>query len=79
MTDCEYKMCDEEASEELLEQLKRMDGIHPENEQKTETLNTLKRHKLKTAIGHVGLMVSLSIYCAVGGLVSLHENIPYFY
>lgn len=68
MTECEYKMCDEEASEELLEQLKRIDG-GLEEKAKQGTWKKL-REKVKPAQAHIGLMVSLCVYCAVGGLVS---------
>lgn len=70
MPDCDYKMVDEEANEELLDQLKRMDSLHA-NDDEPKGDSTMKRYKLKKALGHMGLMVSLSIYCAVGGLVSV--------
>lgn len=69
MPDREYKMVDEEANEELLEHLKKMDSMHA-NDDEPKSTSTSKRVKLKKALGHIGLMVSLSIYCAVGGLVS---------
>lgn len=28
--------------------------------------------KLKAALGHVGLLLSLCVYCAVGGIVSIY-------
>lgn len=68
MTECEYKMCDEDASEELLEQLKRIDGGLEEKKEQG-TWKKL-REKVKPAQAHIGLMVSLCVYCAVGGLVS---------
>lgn len=60
---------DEEASEILLEQLKIIDGIQPEKRKNYGRLRKAwESFKLKSMIG---LMASLSIYCVVGGLVSL--------
>lgn len=64
-------MCDEEASEELLEQLKRMDGIHSDDDKPRSIGGKMKKINWKSAVAHIGLMVSLSVYCAVGGLVSV--------
>lgn len=63
----------EDASRELLEQLKKIDvdsngGKEPPFRKRLAS--ACKALKLKAALGHVGLLVSLSIYCAVGGLVS---------
>lgn len=61
----------DEANENLLEQLKIIDSIQPERKSiYSRLLKTWKSVKLKAAIAHVGLMLSLSIYCVVGGLVS---------
>ncbi len=64
---------EEDANQELLEQLKKIDG-ECEKDSK-DSFNSRfgkawKSLKLKGALGHVGLLVSLSIYCAVGGIVS---------
>lgn len=32
-----------------------------------------KSLKLRSALGHAGLMISLSIYCVVGGVVSMSK------
>lgn len=63
---------DEEANENLLEQLKIIDSIQPEKKSICNRLSsTWKSVKLKAALAHIGLMLSLSIYCVVGGLVSI--------
>lgn len=63
---------DEEASEELLEHLKIIDGLSNTERLtlRTRLANAWKPLKLRAAFGHIGLMVSLSIYCVVGGIVS---------
>lgn len=62
---------DEEASEELLEHLKIIDGINIERPSlKSRLASAWRPLKFKAAMAHVGLMVSLSIYCVVGGIVS---------
>lgn len=38
-----------------------------------ELLPQLKSLKLRSALGHAGLMISLSIYCVVGGVVSMSK------
>lgn len=71
---------DEEANEELLEHLKIIDaGIHVEPR---PTLGTRLAHawkplKVKAALAHIGLMISLAVYCVVGGIVcitSIYSN-----
>lgn len=65
-------MSDEESGGELLEQLKKFDVHVPEKESfKERFIKSWKNLKLKSAIGHVGLLISLCIYCGVGGLVSI--------
>lgn len=63
----------EDASRELLEQLKRIDvdsnGGRPPPF-RTRLAKACETLHIKAILGHVGLLVSLSIYCAVGGLVS---------
>lgn len=68
---------EEDASQELLEQLKKIDGECEKDSSKDRSSkeNPWKSLKLKGALGHVGLLVSLSIYCAVGGIVSLNRKI----
>lgn len=66
-------MSDEESGGELLEQLKKFDVHVPEKESfKERFIKSWKNLKLKSAIGHVGLLISLCIYCGVGGLVSIY-------
>lgn len=62
---------EEDANQELLEQLKKIDGDCEKDNLKNRSTKAWKSLKLKGALGHVGLLVSLSIYCAVGGIVSL--------
>lgn len=61
---------EEDASQELLEQLKKIDGECEKESFNNRFSTAWKSLKLKSALGHVGLLVSLSIYCAVGGIVS---------
>lgn len=61
---------DEEANEELLEQLKVFDEMSERPTLRERFSNVWKSLKLRAALGHIGLMVSLSIYCVVGGFVS---------
>lgn len=61
---------DEEANEELLEQLKVFDELSERPTLRERFSNVWKSLKLRAALGHIGLMVSLSIYCVVGGFVS---------
>lgn len=64
---------EEDASQELLEQLKKIDGECEKENFKDRSSKAWKSLKLKAALGHIGLLVSLSIYCAVGGIVSTIE------
>lgn len=63
----------EDASRELLEQLKKIDcdstGGRPPPF-RTRLAKACETLRIKAILGHVGLLVSLSVYCAVGGLVS---------
>lgn len=61
---------EEDASQELLEQLKKIDGECEKERFRDRFCKAWKSLKFKSALGHVGLLVSLSIYCAVGGIVS---------
>lgn len=67
-----------DASEELLQQLQQIDGTTERAGRRPGLFHglvaTWKSLKLKAALGHIGLLVSLSIYCAVGGLVSEVEK-----
>lgn len=66
---------DEEADEELLPQLKLFNEIHKERKSFRYRLRRIwKSLKLRSAFGHIGLMVSLSIYCVVGGVVSMSNR-----
>uniref|UniRef100_A0A1B0G8B3 Uncharacterized protein n=1 Tax=Glossina morsitans morsitans TaxID=37546 RepID=A0A1B0G8B3_GLOMM len=61
----------DDANIELLEKLKHLD-VRLENTNKSNSLcksACWKSLKWKTALNHIGLLVSLSIYCAVGGLL----------
>lgn len=64
---------DEEANEELLEHLKIIDAginVEPRPTLRARLANVWKPAKVKAAMAHIGLMVSLAVYCVVGGIVS---------
>ncbi|XP_031626941.1 potassium channel subfamily K member 9 isoform X3 [Contarinia nasturtii] len=61
---------DEEADEELLGQLKVFDEIKKRSTFRHRLCSWWKSLKLRSAFGHIGLMISLSIYCVVGGVVA---------
>lgn len=63
-------MSEEDGNKELLEQLRRIDVITQEEPIKNRWGRLWQSLKFRSALGHVGLFVSLSIYCAVGGIVS---------
>lgn len=65
---------DEEADEELLGQLKLFDEIKKRSTFKHRFCRFWKSLKLRSALGHFGLMISLSIYCVVGGVVSMSKQ-----
>lgn len=69
---------EEDASQELLEQLKKIDGENEKDNLKDRFSKGWKSLKIKSALGHIGLLVSLSIYCAVGGIVSTFLNVIFF-
>ncbi|XP_036231959.1 TWiK family of potassium channels protein 7 [Bactrocera oleae] len=59
----------DEANTELLEKLKHLD-VRVKTEERTNCWKGCwKSSKWKSALNHIGLLVSLSIYCGVGGLV----------
>ncbi|XP_018802399.1 PREDICTED: TWiK family of potassium channels protein 7-like [Bactrocera latifrons] len=59
----------DEANTELLEKLKHLD-VRAKTEERTNCWKGCwKSRKWKSALNHIGLLVSLSIYCGVGGLV----------
>lgn len=64
----------DDVNTELLQKLKHLD-VHVENGENSGALSSTKTSwwkslKWKAALNHIGLLVSLSIYCGVGGLVS---------
>ncbi|XP_036320190.1 TWiK family of potassium channels protein 7 [Rhagoletis pomonella] len=60
----------DEANTELLEKLKHLDvRAQPEEKSRGCFKGCWKSSKWKSALNHIGLLVSLSIYCGVGGLV----------
>lgn len=61
---------DDESNQELLEQLKQFDNRPEDDPKRPKTITTPKW--LKKALSHIGLLVSLSIYCAGGGYVRLN-------
>lgn len=65
---------DEEA-DDVLSQLKLFNEINKERSTfRHRFCRIWKSLKLRSALGHFGLMVSLSIYCVVGGVVSIPSN-----
>lgn len=60
----------DEANTELLEKLKHLDVRAKAEEHTNCWKGCWKSSKWKSALNHIGLLVSLSIYCGVGGLVS---------
>lgn len=64
---------DEEANEELLEHLKIIDAginVEPRPTLGARLARAWKPLKVKAALAHIGLMISLAVYCVVGGIVS---------
>lgn len=64
---------DEEANEELLEHLKVIDAginVEPRPTLGARFAHAWKPLKVKAALAHIGLMISLAVYCVVGGFVS---------
>lgn len=64
---------DEEADDTLLEQqLKAFNEMKAERSSLRHRIaNTWKSLKLRSALGHIGLFVSLACYTLIGGLVSV--------
>ena len=60
---------EDDANTELLQKLKHLDA-HVENGESLCKTSWWKSLKWKSTLNHIGLLVSLSIYCGVGGLVS---------
>lgn len=66
----------DEADAKLLEHLKIIDGINVEPPSlKSRLSNAWETLKFRAAMAHIGLMVSLSVYCVVGGIVSTFDFI----
>lgn len=64
---------DEEANEELLDHLKIIDAVINVEQRPTlrsRLANAWKPLRIKAALAHIGLMISLAVYCVVGGIVS---------
>lgn len=73
---------DEEANEELLEHLKIIDAginVEPRPTLMARLANAWKPLKVKAALAHIGLMVSLAVYCVVGGIVSTSIYLHFVY
>lgn len=64
---------DDECDETLLEQqLKAFNEMKAERSSlRHRVIDTWKLLKLRSALGHVGLIVSLACYTLIGGLVSI--------
>lgn len=68
-------MSDEEGKADLLEKLKELDRREGEDEPPPGSFRGKFKHywtkfKIKEALGHLGLLAFLGIYCGVGGIVS---------
>lgn len=68
-------MTDEDVKADLLEKLKELDRREGDDDEANGSLrNKFKyywtKFKIKQALGHLGLLAFLCIYCIVGGLVS---------
>lgn len=68
---------EEDASQELLEQLKKIDGECKQDSSLKNRFSQAYKSKIKSALGHIGLLVSLSIYCAVGGIIFRELELPH--
>lgn len=71
----------DEANTELLEKLKHLDRRVEAVENGaggfcSRSAACWQSLKWKSALNHIGLLVSLSIYCGVGGLVSIENKKP---
>lgn len=58
---------------DLMEHFKKIDVKIVDQEQEAFTVRVVKfwkRLEIKKALSHVGLLLSLAIYCGVGGVVS---------
>ncbi|EDW07640.2 TWiK family of potassium channels protein 9 isoform X1 [Drosophila mojavensis] len=70
----------DEANAELLEKLKHLDrraeAVESGNGICSRSSACWQSLKLKSALNHIGLLVSLSIYCGVGGLIFRHLERP---
>ncbi|KAL1377524.1 hypothetical protein pipiens_004166 [Culex pipiens pipiens] len=61
----------EQHSNDLLEHFKKIDVVDTGKETFSVRFQKFwKKFKLKSALSHVGLLVSLAVYCGVGGVVS---------
>lgn len=63
-------MSDDETGDELLEKLKQLDERDEVDSFGARFMKAWKNLKIKKGLGHIGLLVSLAVYCGVGGLVS---------
>lgn len=73
-------MSDEEVKADLLEKLKELDRREGDDEEVSGSLRGKFQYywvkfKIRQAIGHLGLLAFLGIYCIVGGLVSDFDQI----
>lgn len=70
---------DEEGKTDLLEKLKELD--RRDGEEEGQASGSLRgkfkfywtKFKIKEALGHLGLLAFLGIYCGVGGIVSANR------
>ncbi|XP_055709623.1 TWiK family of potassium channels protein 7 isoform X2 [Phlebotomus papatasi] len=70
-------MSESDPNNELLEQLKKFDANVCERETFVQKFKRLwKSFNVKKALGHISLLVSLAIYCGVGGIVFRELELP---
>lgn len=73
---------DEDGKADLLEKLKELDRRDGDEEADGAAPGSLRgkfkfywtKFKIKEALGHLGLLAFLAVYCGVGGLVSANRS-----
>uniref|UniRef100_A0A8D8GZK4 TWiK family of potassium channels protein 7 n=1 Tax=Culex pipiens TaxID=7175 RepID=A0A8D8GZK4_CULPI len=67
----------EQHSNDLLEHFKKIDVVDTGKETFSVRFQKFwKKFKLKSALSHVGLLVSLAVYCGVGGVIFRELELP---
>lgn len=72
----------DDANAELLNKLKHLDvrveSVETNNNNGICRKSFWKSLKLRAALNHIGLLVGLSVYCGVGGMVSRQQKISMY-